>query len=1820
MKAQRISRRQFLKLSGFGAGALALPALGMAGVVMAPRQDAQAGVEHPNGPAIPQPTFAPVASASTFGPLTDVAMGWDGALRGIDAQGAPHIYDEVNDAWQPFGAGVDAAASNNRVLYLFRGSQFATFDLTTRQTSAPADIAAAWPALPDTFKLGVTGASYDLATQKLYLFGAGRYVPVDGSAPPKRLTDLANWPASDPGFGAGVIHGVFSALQSDGTTATFLLRGAQTLRVDLATATVTDAPQPFTNYYDYATFLPADFRLNGLDAGVAVLSPAPQEFTNYMYRGPALVTWSRGSPYPQVAQYIASAHPNWPATWNPVLLQAPSGRDGGLWSVVATVGYAAGTGQVIQHDGEAWAVPAPGTTATSVSAGQDGTVIHVQPDSGSTWRWTGTGWSPLGATPAQLQQISLGSSSEIWVRDVNNNVYYFDSATNAFTPSAIIGQASHIAATHDGTVWHVRPGEANAYRLLSGQNRLQPAIPVQQGIVTNASRVTGTGFGAAYCLAQLGSTPALYRYDSPYAFKSQYGVTPIAGSTLREALGAVYFTNSLDFSGTNFPVLALDAHTGVVRSQSAALPANATGPLGYTPPVFDPVNALIYVGVTQLYQSSLNNFGTGRIMALDARDLSTVVWSYDTPGYVANALTVIGTALIAGDRTGNVYLFDTVAARANPAAVAPTATWSLQASSGGAGGQDVWSLSEAVYLDDSYFAVAWDLTVATAYLVSFDAATPQPGGLTMLAAYDQGQAAGLNVDLLAGFLLATPPMLQQRAADATPRFAINAITQVRLVSAADGSSAYTFQLPARDDGSTAYIQGGLALDTDDNQLWFCDNGGRLYGLNTQFQAVGQTPITIASDEDIFSTPVVYRDTRGGKTVLTGVLQSQDEGFLYGFDPDTGNLASLVAGDTQITALSQGLSNGVLYAGGVSATVSALELSQLFALRVDDLVQATRDFIIESQLMQDPDETASNGSADLNDPIPPSVARYQTHISVVDDQKTPRANEPIKIWADLPGTLITIDGQQYTIGPGDDDYAQTQTGADGTVVVMSDADDINNPALRAWAGFMDPYERVLVYTDHEWHGRMMASYDDPNANAYRPDPTRPNLSTAHDYNGVQSQLFTETEKKSGFPGQVASAIAQMKAGVDPSSPGGAALGGGLKSLHAGNPAASYIAYSDLGGMHYAPINALAQRLAAVSAPLGLQFGTDAAGNITLATLSHSDAASAIDALAGEAWDPNNPDGLAQVDAAPWPSVPRRSESIFRSFWHWLKKKVKDAVTKVESVVVSAGEGISVGISFVVDGVKKVFKAAVNAVEDVVNAIGAFFLEFGKIIDDVIEALSLLFHFGEIMKTHRWIRTQITNNLNAAVDKLQNDVATNLTTFFNRGEQAILTAFQDIRNGLGISDDAQINDLSNARASAHTTFSAGAGGSSQAVPSMHALQKLKSGAPSATTQLPSAFSRPGAAPARPSDDVDDLGKFIASFVDDLQTDAALSAALSALQSALNGLTQPPSAGSFFKSALNALLSLVEGLIAAAVALTQRLADGLIGVIASLIQVMTDLLNAPIDIPFFSWLFKLLFNEDLTLLNLITLVVAIPVTFMYRVSTGRYPSQDGFSADSSVPAKAADDVTVIRIQGWLGATFAAGLGITRCINDGVGGDPDPVLTVFVVAFGVGYAVVYFPLFTQASPSGDQWATWGLGTLLALLGLLNLIPVPGGPTVQAIWKGVRLFLSIATAATRFVLYIVLFVEAGSTAFLTDLAFARNLFLELPTLSAWLKLIGGEAVWVLVGIDMLTMFAVGALDFALTLKPGEGAPLPRRQFLPWVSRLGAPGRIAPHPLVAAGR
>jgi hypothetical protein len=305
--------------------------------------------------------------------------------------------------------------------------------------------------------------------------------------------------------------------------------------------------------------------------------------------------------------------------------------------------------------------------------------------------------------------------------------------------------------------------------------------------------------------------------------------------------------------------------------------------------------------------------------------------------------------------------------------------------------------------------------------------------------------------------------------------------------------------------------------------------------------------------------------------------------------------------------------------------------------------------------------------------------------------------------------------------------------------------------------------------------------------------------------------------------------------------------------------------------------------------------------------------------------------------------------------------------------------------------------------------------------------------------------------------------------------------------------------------------------------HTTQKMKNGLPSAAQSGLSVLSLSKNAPAIADDDDDALSTFVTNFVTSLQTDPTISTAFNNLKSAITNIGQSQSAGDFFKSALNLPLTLVEDLILGMVAVTQALVDGMIGAIGAigaLINTAMTLLNTPVDIPFLSWLYQLIFDEPLTVLNAVSLIAAIPVTIIYRVAEGRYPSEDGITGSTVGLERTRTTVTpdvLKKMQGLIGGCIALGLGIVRGVVDIIGTppeceEPSPSLRVgaiMVLVFSVAYVSTFFPLMIPGpTPTPEAWAAWGLGLALALLGTFGVINLKS--LQQVVFKGVLPFLRL--------------------------------------------------------------------------------------------------------------
>jgi len=519
---------------------------------------------------------------------------------------------------------------------------------------------------------------------------------------------------------------------------------------------------------------------------------------------------------------------------------------------------------------------------------------------------------------------------------------------------------------------------------------------------------------------------------------------------------------------------------------------------------------------------------------------------------------------------------------------------------------------------------------------------------------------------------------------------------------------------------------------------------------------------------------------------------------------------------------------------------------------------------------------------------------------------------------------------------------------------------------------------------------------------------------------------------------------------------------------------------------------------------------------------------------------------------------------------------------------------VGIRLFVGAIEKVFHCQIKFLDDIASAVGSFFTMLEKAIDDVIEALSVLFHFEEILKTQKLIEGYLQSLLQQAGTVIAGTVLPAVDGFLTTAEDDVKNWFASLKADLGT--DYQVSNLPASQSSAHTAMAAGKNGQnpqSYAVQGGWGIQKMKANMGAAT--VPSASLSANAA----SGD-DPLADLFNAFLASIQSNPDLNQAWNQLGTDFNGLFQASSVGGFFKTLLNVFLDAIEALIEGGIAITKAVTDGLLtafdDIIKGLFDPSTGLLTAEIDIPVLSWLYNALTGEKLSILSLISLVLAIPVTVMYRVIAGNYPSEDLPPPHAGLVEgeNAAMQITPAQQRA---IAFSAIIGIARIVQglakswilffQGCGLPFGKNPYVFRALVAANFVIVAFSLPVATSDinsvSSYAWTVWGVTAGLTLLSIQPMLPLGLSPAAQELMRiEMTVFncgLSILQLAAAVVGYMK--TSPSKQGIGNDLGFSSKVLVATPGIIGPLALVGGDVCWALSAFSLLDGFAICALIIA---------------------------------------
>ena len=337
------------------------------------------------------------------------------------------------------------------------------------------------------------------------------------------------------------------------------------------------------------------------------------------------------------------------------------------------------------------------------------------------------------------------------------------------------------------------------------------------------------------------------------------------------------------------------------------------------------------------------------------------------------------------------------------------------------------------------------------------------------------------------------------------------------------------------------------------------------------------------------------------------------------------------------------------------------------------------------------------------------------------------------------------------------------------------------------------------------------------------------------------------------------------------------------------------------------------------------------------------------------------------------------------------------TSVNTLLVDAGDfftmlGNSIATEIkslvfkVIDGLNEVWvqigDVVYRAILDCVAAVGRaaeWVLSKIKIlIDDLVAFLGFLFGWNDIVRTHKVIKNFLKQFANKAVAGIGNAEAA--VTKGLDGLQTKLNAWGGIPDSKATvgSSSAQANSTNNGASS----------------PQAHwGMEHAKSNLSNSTTS----FSSAGTGSST-------LDKVIAD-LQGLGNDeyAALKTAVDQLKTQVLDpvLTLTPA------QIIQRLAAIIGGvLIQTAKNIVVRSLD----LIKILLEAVFKLLDAPISIPVLSPIYRSITGSDLSFLDLMCFVAAIPVTIMYKIVAGAAPFPDNASTNALIGAKDFASITTI------------------------------------------------------------------------------------------------------------------------------------------------------------------------------------------------------------------
>lgn len=313
------------------------------------------------------------------------------------------------------------------------------------------------------------------------------------------------------------------------------------------------------------------------------------------------------------------------------------------------------------------------------------------------------------------------------------------------------------------------------------------------------------------------------------------------------------------------------------------------------------------------------------------------------------------------------------------------------------------------------------------------------------------------------------------------------------------------------------------------------------------------------------------------------------------------------------------------------------------------------------------------------------------------------------------------------------------------------------------------------------------------------------------------------------------------------------------------------------------------------------------------------------------------------------------------FNYLKSAWKD----VESFVIQEAEGFYHFCAKIGD---KIYNAILDCVSAVVGAVEFVFNQIKVFFEDLIAWLGFLFEWDDIKRTHKVMKNIIKQYAYRAISSLDS-----LETSINN---AFIALEDNINAWAGVTDPGETIGTQQLAGS-----SVPGGNSPQ---SSWALHHTKNGLSSADTS----YNAPETGSSALDKVLEDLEALVTQEGDYLKT--TITQIKEQVVDHFSSLTPIQVIQKMMAIVSDLVIKSARNLIVKVVDVIKIFATGLL-----------DLLDAPLDIPILSFIYKLVTGDELTFLDLICLIGAIPATILFKIIGGETPYPDNSHTQALIDA---------------------------------------------------------------------------------------------------------------------------------------------------------------------------------------------------------------------------